>query len=426
MTSIVLSFVGEQDPYSEKTKEEGSIVTLLRHLVAQKYEIKKAVLLHTEGTSKGALDTRDWIASESRLKLIEVELVAVSEDLSRDPTDLLKAAQEARRGLDLIKGIMEDGDRIEFNASSGTPAMKSAFSILQAAGYVANGQVWQIRNPKLMREDQSRVFETDIGGLRREFDLKGLRGQIEGFNYGAALMTLTGSSLRDRFKSLPSLLKAGEAWHRGEFDLFYKLAKSYLADAEKIQGSTWWWMAYEQAYTAMVRLEQGNTSEAMQHSFRAVEGALWEWAIATFPNDVENRVDKYPLLKSTILSSYPALRSRYEEVESRGMDVELKGYILKDLHGLAIPKSAASDDFREYWSRARTARNLISHRLGGISEKEVFAAWGNQIRSRTDLEKRLLTCLNLLTGKSFRSLIEASLFAKVHQKVITAIASYQP
>jgi hypothetical protein len=426
MASIVLSFVGEQDPYSEKTQEEGSIVTLLRHLMAERYEIKKAVLFHTEGTAKGAVDTKDWIATESGLESIEVELVAVSEELSKDPTDLVKAAQEARRGLDLIRVTMQAGDRIEFNASSGTPAMKSAFSILQAAGYVASGQVWQVRNPKLMREDQSRVFETDIGGLRREFDLKGMRGQIEGFNYGAASITLTNSGLSDRFKSLPSLLKAGEAWHRGEFDLFYKLAKSYLSDAEKVQGSSWWWMAYEQAYTAMVRLEQGNTSEAMQHSFRAVEGALWEWAIAVFPDDVVNRENMYPLLKSTILNSFSGLRSRYEEYSQRGLDVELKGWILRDLHDLAIPETASSDDFREYWSKARTARNLISHRLGGISERDVLTAWGDGIRSRVDLERRILRCLNLLTGKPFRTLAEVSLFARVHQKVLDVIAGYQP
>jgi len=425
MASIVLSFVGQQDPFG-KFDDEGPLVSLLRHLLSEKREITKVMLLHTEGTQKGAVDTRDWMATESGLDSVIVELIPVSEDLSNDPTDLLKTAQEARKALDRIQSNIGIDDRIEFNASSGTPAMKSSFSLLQAAGYVVNGQVWQVRNPREMKEGQDHVFETDVGVLRREFDRNSMRGQIAGFNYGAALITLTNSGFANRFKSLPILLKAGEAWHRGEFDLFYRLAKSGLTDGQNAQGNTWWWMAYEQAYTAMVRLEQGNTSEAMQHSFRAVEGALWEWAIATFPDDVVNRENKYPLLKSTILNSFPTLRSRYEEYAMRGMEVELKGYILRDLHDLAIPETASSEDFREYWSRARTARNLISHRLGGISEKEVFAAWGDHIRSRSDLEKRLLRCLNLLSGKAFRALSEVSLFAKVHQKVLDAIASYQP
>ena len=37
MASVFLSFVGEQDPYSEKKGKKGSIIPLLRYLVAQGY-----------------------------------------------------------------------------------------------------------------------------------------------------------------------------------------------------------------------------------------------------------------------------------------------------------------------------------------------------------------------------------------------------
>ncbi|CCI31976.1 hypothetical protein MTo_00815 [Microcystis aeruginosa NIES-1211] len=36
-------------------------------------------------------------------------------------------------------------------------------------------------------------------------------------------------------------------------------------------------MAYQQAYTAVVRLKQTNTTEAMLHRFRAVEGLIYEY-----------------------------------------------------------------------------------------------------------------------------------------------------
>ena len=176
----------------------------------------------------------------------------------------------------------------------------------------------------------------------------------------------------------------------------------------------------------MIRLQQGNTSEAMQHSFRAIEGLLWEWAIAMFPDDLVCRENEYPLLKESILTRYPTLRSRYEEQSQRGYEVKLQGYILRDLLEVSIPATAVSNDFRQYWNTARKARNSVSHRLGGISEMLVLRSWGNDVNNRSDLEKRLLACLNLLTGKSFRFLAEASLFAKVHQKVIAAIATYQP
>ncbi|WP_019498648.1 hypothetical protein [Pseudanabaena sp. PCC 6802] len=134
MSSIVLSFVGDQDPCSAKTSQEGSVVTLLRHLLQEKYTIAKVMLLYTSGTAKGAEETKEWMSLDDELKLqsAKVELIAVSEGLSEDPTNLLLAAQEARRGLELVQTSLQKGDRIEFNASSGTPAMKSSWSILEA------------------------------------------------------------------------------------------------------------------------------------------------------------------------------------------------------------------------------------------------------------------------------------------------------
>ena len=197
MSSIILSFVGNQDPFGSKTGE-GSIVTLVRFLVGQGVVIKKAILIYTEGTAIGARETKEWLVTDLGIDAGEVELIPASWELSNDPTDLLKAAQEARRGLDLARLGMEKGDRIEFNASSGTPAMKSAFSLLQAAGYATNGQVWQVRNPTEVKEGQTRVFPTDVTVLRQEFDLKVVKGQIEGFNYGSALANLEASGLAGR------------------------------------------------------------------------------------------------------------------------------------------------------------------------------------------------------------------------------------
>lgn len=194
MASIVLSFVGNQDPFGSRSGE-GSIVTLVKYLVENGKKIKKAILIYTEGTANGAKDTKDWLVTELGIGGEDVELVPASWELSNDPTDLLKAAQEARRGLDLGRLTLEKGDRIEFNASSGTPAMKSAFSILQAAGYVANGQVWQVRNPSEMREGQTRVFATDVGVLRQEFDRKVIQKQVADFNYAGAVESLRFSSL---------------------------------------------------------------------------------------------------------------------------------------------------------------------------------------------------------------------------------------
>jgi hypothetical protein len=58
MASILLSFFGQQDPFFEHTNQEGSIVTLVRHLGEKQCEIKRVVLLHTQDTQQGAEDTK--------------------------------------------------------------------------------------------------------------------------------------------------------------------------------------------------------------------------------------------------------------------------------------------------------------------------------------------------------------------------------
>jgi len=213
MVSIVLSFVGNQDPYSNQTQEEGSIITLLKFLASHPVTIRKVVLLHTEGTAQNAQDTRDYIISEAKFTDLNVELIPTSRELSNDPTDLLLAAQEAKRGLEQVKSQLEPGDRLEFNASSGTPAMKSAFSLLQAAGYAGNSQVWQVRNPEKMRPNQSRVFATDVLVLRQEFDRKRIEQQITDYNYSGAILEVAASGLgNDRLNGLLEYARCRKAF----------------------------------------------------------------------------------------------------------------------------------------------------------------------------------------------------------------------
>jgi len=66
MNSILLSFVGNQDPFS-KNHTEGSIVSLVRHLTAQNHTIIRAILLHTSDTASNAKETQDWLESDSEI-----------------------------------------------------------------------------------------------------------------------------------------------------------------------------------------------------------------------------------------------------------------------------------------------------------------------------------------------------------------------
>ncbi len=400
MSSIVLSFVGSQDPFGKETGE-GSIVSLLRGLKDNEIVVSKAFLLFTEGTEKNAYDTKDWLASNSELQDINVELIPVSSELSYDPTDLLKAAQEAKRGLELVKKDLHQGDFVEFNASSGTPAMKSSFSMLQAAGYATNGRVWQVRNPREIREGQSRVFQTDVSSLRKEFDLQVLKQFISKYNYSAALDLLNNSDLtiEPEFKML---IQACCDWNQGEFKTFFDKVKPCLKSVkQKQQADIWWSRSYEQAFMAVVRYEQGNTTEAMFHSFRAIEGSLYEWAINTFSNDIEQRENKYPLVKESILESLPRLRARFNEEKNKNRynKVRLQGWFLRDILEEAIPETKHNENFKVYWKSAREERNFIAHKLGGVTVAQLFNAWDVK-HDIKNLENRLLSCLQFLTGQS--------------------------
>lgn len=194
MSSIVLSFVGQQDPESDNTREEGSIVSLIRHLMTLQKPIKQVILLYTEGpkgTQERAELTQEWLAAEPfYLPKEAIALLPVGEGLSQDPVNLLLAVQAARQGLEQAIALLTSENTLELNASSGTPVMKSAWSILQAAGYVPQGRVWQVRNPKEMQPGQERVFQTNVDGLKHEFDLKVIKQQLKDYNYSGALETL--------------------------------------------------------------------------------------------------------------------------------------------------------------------------------------------------------------------------------------------
>jgi CRISPR-associated protein (Cas_Csm6) len=214
MASIVLSFVGNQDPFA-RNDTEGSIVTLIKHLLASQRSISRLVLLHTTETERNAEDTKAWL-STTLLNLPDsaIALIPVSEALSDDPINHFLAAKEARQVIDHLRSTLLQEDYLECNASSGTPAMKNAWGILQASGYTNNIHIWQVRNPDKLSGEQSHVFRDDVNALKNEFDLKIIKQQVADYNYSGALISLRSSNLKR--PSLESLLNYGHC--RSVFD----------------------------------------------------------------------------------------------------------------------------------------------------------------------------------------------------------------
>lgn len=280
-SSIVLSFVGNQDPYSEKTNEQGSIATLIGHLLDQNYSLRRVILLYTEDMFEKASDTKHWLQDKPfNLPEEGIELVPVGAELSKDPVSLLLAVQEARKGLEKAKPYLSKQDRLEFNASSGTPVMKTSWSLLQAAGYAPHSSVWQVRNPREMKEGQPRVFQTNVDTLKNEFDFKVVKKQIEDYNYSGALVTLKDSNLSTNL--IIALLEYGQ--YRLAFDFnraftaiqpFASLVEpEFISEISSLRQKNRIALFKEVYFKAVIKLKNQQYADFLVDVFRFQEGFL--------------------------------------------------------------------------------------------------------------------------------------------------------
>jgi hypothetical protein len=383
MPSILLSFVGQQDPVSDTTREDGSIVSLLRHLVDQQNVIKQVVLLYTtgaNGTQARAELTQGWLADAPfNLKADRVESVPVGNALSHDPVNVELAVQAARRGLELALGHCNPQDTLELNASSGTPVMKSAWGILQAAGYAPKSRLWQVRNPKEQRPGQARVFESNMQGLRQEFDRKVIQQQLRDYTYNGALATLQAAGLAS--PGLVALLTYGYC----RLSLDFARAQAAIAPYPTLLAPRW--------LTEISALVQRNPQALLREAYFNV---VVELKNQQFSNALV-RVSQFQemalrLFVTEQLGGSPALPKTYEatadfwhhlRAEHGTLYQFLQGYQFRDkplrLEGFpnrphyqamleygAFPALAPLNELTAYCEQ----RNRYIHEFGGISALE--------------------------------------------------------
>jgi hypothetical protein len=256
---------------------------------------------------------------------------------------------------------------------------------------------------------------------------------------------------------IKDLLDAAIQWNFAKFDDFaqamIKAANKYKQDNEwwqtidsvvEARSKEWWWTAYESAYLAVVRLKQGNTVEAMFHSFRAVEGLLRKWADKY--KNIEKQGKKFTKqgkkfkLSSTIPAPWDNKKTT-DELNSYGQGLY---WTLDFFQGVDKNKDTELDIWT-FGNYVFDLRNSLFHNLEGLKDKKaVFKAW--KISSDDEQEKedeieqkqkddemeqkwkdRILGCLNFISGQSFTPPLEtASLMHQIHEKLVNAIALYQP
>ncbi|EAZ88032.1 hypothetical protein [Crocosphaera chwakensis] len=268
MASIILSFVGSQDPYSEKNHEEGSLVTLVRHLVKQSQEIRKIGLLYTVDTQPQAELTKDWLCSEVKISSDLIELHQVSVKLSEDPINVESALKEAHTFCSKIIESKQNNDIIEFNSSSGTPAMKTAWGILQASGSWGKSNLWQVRNPFQMKPHQSRVFVNNVNVVKNQSDLKVIKKQLKNYNYYGTLETLKNSGFSQEL--IQELIEAGA------FRLAFNFDQAF-SSLKKIDN-----LALDSWEKDIIKLRQRNSSALLKEVYYKAEINLRNQKYADF------------------------------------------------------------------------------------------------------------------------------------------------
>jgi hypothetical protein len=233
-------------------------------------------------------------------------------------------------------------------------------------------------------------------------------------------------------KDTETLLNAAIQWNFAKFDEFAneveKLSSQEFQDlvqGVKARRHHWWWEAYEAAYLGSVRLfKQGNTVEAMFHSFRAVEGLLYKWVVTYHSDKLEDRNN----------GGKDIVVSRDEnEKPKKTYNAYGKGLYLF----LDFCRTVRKNNDKDIWIFGNCVfdrRNELFHQLEGLQDKKaVFTEWqSSEEKDKRETfdeqcwKARVINCLNFIAKddlpKKFASPEEASLMVQVHEKLVKAIA----
>jgi hypothetical protein len=245
------------------------------------------------------------------------------------------------------------------------------------------------------------------------------------YDYEAVKRLLKGYLSEPQFAEVRSALDAAVYWNQGSFVEFAK-APGAMA---KSRSKQWWWIGYEVAYLAVIRLRQGHTAEAMFHSFRSVEGLMKKFMLHNYSRHVTGEGKSAKLKKSICQEpGFAGCEYLFDRVASalpnRYPSIFLFGDTLVKLFNLARPDFADNSDIQFCFGETKNSRNTLFHGLEGLERQEVFENWG--CANLEGWENRVLGCLNFMTGQEFDRLQHASLMSQVHQVIIEGIGSYQP
>ncbi len=240
MKKVLLSFVGNQDPISEKTKEFGAVITLCQHLkpdIVYLMPTAKGVGI-CSSTEDNAKETAEYL-SELRDEISPGVVCYIRPILVSDPTDFQELLPSIRENVDkVLSELKREGEDFELhlNCSSGTPQMCACFYVLAHAGRLPSPHLWQVRNPKVMQPGEDRVCEIKLKFLEEESIIARLRHYLDGYHFEVMSIECQSlseisvySSRRNVAELVAKALKAYSMWDL----LHYREAYQRLASIER-------------------------------------------------------------------------------------------------------------------------------------------------------------------------------------------------
>ncbi|MBD2626966.1 hypothetical protein [Trichormus variabilis] len=314
-------------------------------------------------------------------------------------------------------------DKIYVSHQAGTPAISSAIQFVSLAKF---GKRVKFLVSNEYEPENTRLITSS--NYLRGIQLQEANVLLERFDYSGVeslLKPYWSNTPSPQEEKLRQLLKIAIQWNFANFDEFAK----GLGEAAQERLKTWWWTGYEAAYLAVVSLEQGNTVEALFHSFRSVEGLICKWAEYEYKTHIQYKPDGSPEIKSSISRDLPNYLNRlYPNMQDKLRNKGKTGLFSESLYQLL---QAAKPECQNYthimsvvWGKARENRNPLFHRLLGLQEQEVFEAWDT--KNKDAWKSKVLKCLNFVANnQTFTSLQKASLMYQVHQDLKQALIDYE-
>lgn len=304
---------------------------------------------------------------------------------------------------------------------AGTPAISSAVQFASLAQF-GDRVKFLVSN----EFDTSRTKTIESSSYLVALRLQEARILLSNYNY-LAVKELIGKTINPQDMML---LEAGIQFNYANLDQFSTKLQGHdkfnKLVKEWINPDYWWLSAYESAYLAWMRLKQGNTVEAMFHSFRAVEGLLKTWADKCYPDEIKST--KHPLYDP----KKPENDRHDRNLNSYGQDLYWFLTTRKTVDQIADHKQNKTLDIFIFGSQVFNKRNNLFHQLKGLmGREEVFENWRSKNekqwgeQSEKKWKMRVLNCLNFISDQNFKSLEEASLMAQVHGELVEAIERIQ-